>query len=309
MVLMGGGRTTPQTGVTDPSETPDPPGVGAPASAYPGAAPPSPTEAAPPVQPAAAQPATSSAPQAPPVPTSPGAGGPTAPAAVAPRGAARGRRLPTKPLLAVGGVVVVGLGVGAYFLSGGSAPAKHARATTAALPETFHSSADGFSISYPSTWHQVHTPNAPLQLQVGTSTDAMRVQVEHIATAVNTTNVADVKAFTDSLFAGANVKILDEKPILLNGIPGLYYLDLYTSGKEVGSNALYFLFQGRKLSIITFQALPWTDFAGLAPTFDNVANSFRSNPAVLGPLPPTATTAPPSTSTTLKHKTTSTRKG
>ena len=59
-------------------------------------------------------------------------------------------------------------------------------------------------------------------------------------------------------------------------------------------HAHYFLFSGTKMNVLVFQALP-DDFANVAPTFDMIAESFRSDPNV-----PAGAAAASTTSTTVR---------
>ncbi|MDP9403364.1 MAG: hypothetical protein M3P85_08515, partial [Actinomycetota bacterium] len=71
-----------------------------------------------------------------------------------------------------------------------------------------------------------------------------------------------------------------------NGAPGYYYL--YTFEEEVntdagprkvqGVHAHYFVFQGRRVVALVFQALPTANFDRLARTFDAMAESFKITP-------------------------------
>lgn len=224
---------------------------------------------------------------------------------------ARLRRAATLP---VGGVVVVALGVAAYFAFGASSSAKPKNPTptttttpgsTAGQTTTFNDPADGFSITYPKAWNKVATQLAPFQADVPGTQDAMRVQVFRLGSSVDTSNQSQIKAYTDTVVA-ASGRIAFESPITVNKMVGYYYQNLYTSGGQEGSNSLYFFFQGRKMSILTFQSLPVTDFTKLSPTFAQIVDSYKSNPAILGPVPaaaaitPKPTTKAKSTSTTAK---------
>jgi hypothetical protein len=202
----------------------------------------------------------------------------------------------SRVLAAVAVVVLLGLIAAAFFLGRGTtSPSTKKAGAKGGLPAgfiTYHNAADGFSISYPGTWKQVADPAASLLVSAG-GDDAVLIRVQQLQSAVNTNNVNDVKAFTDSVLSspGAKLTVLGSRPITVAGIKGYYYLYTIASGQDLAVHAHYFLFQGRKLITMVFQGLPYNDFIKLAPTFDQISGSLKSNPKILGPIPP-ATTAP-----------------
>ena len=71
----------------------------------------------------------------------------------------------------------------------------------------------------------------------------------------------------------------------MGGLPGYLYLHPFrdlASGQR-GAHAHYFLFRDQTMFTLVFQALPSTSFAGLAPLFDRIANTFRAQAAGPGP--------------------------
>ncbi|MGH9070498.1 MAG: hypothetical protein ACRDX8_04880 [Acidimicrobiales bacterium] len=311
MVLIGGGPGAPEPG--DESTT-SPPARQAPTPAEAVAGDP-PTPPAAPAPPAPAAPPTVEAPT-PAATTPPAAGGEPPPggepAGDGPLGDVPTKRfsdrlrLPGGPLLPLGGIIVIGLIVAGFVITSSPSKANPAKTTTttttpttAAPPgKTVSNAADGFSITVPAGWHQVATTSVPLLAQKDNTTDAFKVQVYQLTKAVDTSNVKDVKALTDTFLQSANIEVVQQRAIVLNGLKGYYYLLRYKSGSQTGANSLEFLFQGRKMSILTFQALPQTDFTkALGTVFDTIANSYTSNPNVLGPPPPAISAAPPTTAT------------
>lgn len=198
------------------------------------------------------------------------------------------------------GAVVAGLGGGGYLLSRGSGSA----GSTPVHYVSFHSARDGFTISYPRTWKRVTPtdPSVPLLVSAG-GQDAMSIRVIQLQSAVNTTNISSLKSVTDSILSASpdKLSVLTSKAVSVNGIGGYFYVYTFSvdptnpTGPTV-VHAHYFLFQGRKLIILVFQAEPSSDFLHLAATFDKVLSTLTSNPAVLGPVPPPSSPAPgPST--------------
>jgi hypothetical protein len=211
-------------------------------------------------------------------------------------GLRRHRRL----LALVAGALVIALIAAAFFLGRGTTSSAKRTPPPKGTPAgfvTYHNAADGFSISYPRTWKLVSDPNIPLLVSAG-GADALSVRVLQLQSAINTNNVSDIQAVTDAILSspGAQLTVLGSRAITVAGLKGYYYLYTFPSGEQQGVHAHYFLFQGRKLIILVFQALPFSDFGRLAPAFDQISASLKSDPKILGPPPAPATTSPSTTS-------------
>jgi hypothetical protein len=155
---------------------------------------------------------------------------------------------------------------------------------------------DGFTVKYPKAWGQME-PGAEggLALDAG-GNDAVSVRLLQ-RTEVPTTadNLANIKAVTDGI-VGSNrtAVILKQQEITLNGMPGYYYLYTFTdkdTGAQ-GAHAHYFLFRGRNMYTLVFQALPSDGFSRLSGVFDQIAGSFQTRPDT-GPAPSDTTSTPP----------------
>lgn len=205
------------------------------------------------------------------------------------------------PVLAIAAVAVIGSLVVAYQATRDAEKATPnepgASATTAVtVPAGFTTYTDpetAFSISHPTQWERLKPPESDVRLLLGAGgQNSLLVRVIRLEQPVTAANIGDVKAFTDSIVSGAGVTILQERSITLGGLPGYYYLYTFTdtaSGQK-GLHAHYFLFAGRKMNTLVFQALPADDFSGLAATFDQVAESFRSTLDLAPAAPTTSTT-------------------
>lgn len=199
------------------------------------------------------------------------------------------------------------MGIGAFALApGGNGPPANTgttvpgAATTVPASEltTFRDDATGFSLKYPRSWRRGEIdPNGEVRLVLlagGLNGVSVRVQRTEVPT--TSENIANIKAVTDGI-VGSNptAKVLNERQVNVNGMPGFYYL--YTFTDEVtgaqGAHGHYFLFKGRKMQSIIFQTIPPQDFGQLAAVFDQVAESFQSDPD-LEPAP-AVTTAPSTT--------------
>ncbi|MGH8991914.1 MAG: hypothetical protein ACRDYV_02790 [Acidimicrobiia bacterium] len=153
----------------------------------------------------------------------------------------------------------------------------------------FRHEAAGFALSAPEAWARpgVSDPQVafiaaeydPAENRGG----SILVRVAPLEAAVTRDQLAEARKVTDEIVRQGNGVELKAQPaeIEQGGVPGLYYLYTFedpVSGRR-GVHSHYFLFHGRAMISMVFQALPDGDFAGLAPLFDRVADSFR----VLGP--------------------------
>lgn len=213
-------------------------------------------------------------------------------------------------VLSVLTVVVVSLVVYAFILrpsegSGGQAVTTGPTTTLdpdapgTTLPDSqfanYTSEAQGFSIRHPKEWQALDDEGGLLLDAGGGDVVSVRlVQRTEVPTTVD--NLANIKAFTDGL-VGSNrtAVILKQQTIVVDGMPGYYYLYTFTDEETGGQgvHAHYFLFRGRNMYTMIFQALPSDGFPGLSRVFDQIAISFRTEPDT-GPAPAsTAPAAPP----------------
>lgn len=155
---------------------------------------------------------------------------------------------------------------------------------------TYRDDEAGFTLYHPASWLPIARPQQTLRLALnagGLSSLLVRVQpMEQVIASAD--DLRNIGAVTDGIAAsGANVEVLKRDPVNVNGMPGFFYLSRLTDKDtaKVGVNAHYFLFQGHKMNIILFQAVPEDQFTRLAPDFDKVLNSFRSDPEPPAPPP------------------------
>ena len=213
-------------------------------------------------------------------------------------------------ILSVLTVLVVVAAIGAFVLASGgdgetasgTAPSTTAPGTPTTLPAsqlvTHRDEATGFSIKYPRTWQKANlpSPDGPVRLVLlAGGLNGVSVRVDRTEVPTTPENLANIKAVTDGIVGtNASAKVLQQREVTFNGMPGYYYLYTFTdaeTGAE-GAHGHYFLFKGRKMHSLVFQTIPATDFAGLAQVFDQVAETFQSDPD-LAPAP--TTTAAPAT--------------
>lgn len=220
-------------------------------------------------------------------------------------------------LLSILTAVVVGLVVYAFVLrpEAPTASPQGGTPTTTIDPEapgttlpaaaftTYTSAEDGFTIAYPKDWPLLPVGDeGGLALDAG-GADAVDVRlVQRMDGATTAENLEDVKAVTDGI-VGLNptARILKQQAITVDGMPGYYYLYTFIepeTGAE-GAHAHYFLFRGRNMYTLVFQALPSDGFAPLAGVFDQIAGSFKTRPDTAPPEPTASSTVPPEATTTV----------
>jgi hypothetical protein len=201
-------------------------------------------------------------------------------------------RLPAPPRwLATLVIVAALLGASAWVIGqqfGGSSHASKKRPS--GVPASFiqfKDPAGAFEGSYPKSWHRLQT-NQPaigqnVLLAAGPSGASYLVETTPLGTVVNASNLGEASAFTARfVHRGHDVKYLHPPQIVtLGGLPGYLYLYTFVDPKtgQQGAHAHYFLFDGKTMITLVFQALPSTGFLAMAPLFDQIATTFRALPA------------------------------
>lgn len=209
---------------------------------------------------------------------------------------------PRRRRVTPGRVVVLGLALGALaavllFAGGsgdGAAPepaGDEAPLSLSEVPEgyvTYRDAETGFTLHHPETWIQTVRPQGTQRLRLNAGgINGMLVRVQEMEQPVTTPeDLEQIRPVTDGIAAsGLSVEVLATDSVTVNGMPGVFYLSRFTD-EETGAsgvNAHYFLFQGRKMNILLFQAVPESEFERLAPHFDQVLASFRSDPVPAAP--------------------------
>jgi hypothetical protein len=229
---------------------------------------------------------------------------------------------PNKPLLMRAGLVllVVVLGTGAVFL--GRAVVKKyvldgrdiptAPGTRPDETVTFTDEKAGIKISYPETWKQIENnsriditedPATEVRLIAGPEQDkpALLLRVKPLPAEINydpnmsANDLGVIQGQLDKLIS-EDVQILERKPINDKGKLGFHYLYVLkqaSTGRE-GVHSHYFVFDGAKMNVLVFEVFPRADFEKLAPTFDQIFDSFTSEKrdAPIPPAPAPAEQAP-----------------
>ena len=141
------------------------------------------------------------------------------------------------------------------------------------------------SIAYPASWKLLPLPS-------GESDVALRIALKGSAVlqmrstevgveGVTFEKLPVVRKFTDSLLAeDSRVRLLKEPdPVELGGVPGYRYRYTFRSGSNAGAHDHYFLFKGRRMIQLVFETATQARLAELAPTFQRIAGTFKSEDA------------------------------
>lgn len=185
-----------------------------------------------------------------------------------------GRARAVLAVLAVLAVGVVGTVVTMRVLGDESATA-----AGPAMVEVTLADAD-LSIAYPESWERIEPPDELTQLLVTPNgKDSLLVRTLELNTTVAPDQIDGVRDFTEGLVTdGTNVDVVaGPQRVELADVPGWHYLYRFedAASGEVGVHSHYFLFDGSRMVVLVFQALPAEQFEVLAPTFDAISESLR----------------------------------
>lgn len=187
---------------------------------------------------------------------------------------------------------VVGFGALALY-----AQAESGRRKSAASQQSFVRFEDresGFALSYPRIWRRLEERAVDLDPQVrllvgrlGTDNNLrVRVIPLQVPVVINdqtpAEDMAALQAELDKLIdQGQDVgRVIKRDRVTVNGVPGWWYLYTFNDKetKKQGIHSHFFLFGGRNLYILVFQALPVGQYDTLAGTFDRILQSFTLLP-------------------------------
>jgi len=181
----------------------------------------------------------------------------------------------------VGAVAVVVVGVAAMMVARELvSPAPDPPAPAAAEDSVrFRDAAGGLSISYPTGWERVTSPDPEVRLIAQGEGSSMLVRMTDLGFEVGAEDLGAAKRLTDKLVRAAGQAKLVRPPrqVALGGLPGYLYLYTFadpTTGAR-GAHAHYFLFRGRTLITIVFQTAPPERLTQLAPLFDRIGESLE----------------------------------
>lgn len=179
----------------------------------------------------------------------------------------------------------------------------------------FEDETAGISFSYPKNWKKLEdNSKQPLKDTPGddpshvrvvlgpSSTDpALLVRVKPLASEIvipqniTTEELGVIQGYLDRLIEGPDVRVAEKRPTNHKGKLAWRYLYAFkdeATGRE-GSHVHYFIFDGAKLDVLVFQALPAGELERLAPTFDKILETFESTTRI---VPRPGISLPPSPS-------------
>lgn len=153
---------------------------------------------------------------------------------------------------------------------------------------TFRDEETGFSLAHPETWVPIARPDDNRRLLLSAGGDnSLSVRYNLNDQAIDTD--ADLEAIlttTQRIVESGGAKVLKRQGFNLHGIDGITYLSRFTN-EETGRshvNAHYFLFQGRKMFVVLFQAAPdpplepEVQFERMLPDINAILDSFAIDP-------------------------------
>jgi hypothetical protein len=199
------------------------------------------------------------------------------------------RRRPVWAIV-IGVLVVAGLASGVVFgqaILTPEEPAKaantSANASASGIPAdftAFRSEQAGFELAYPASWSKLTTKDPQVLLLVSQGTeDSFLVRSLELQAPVGPPQLAAAKQLTDQIvMSNKTVQMITEpKQIELGGLPGFFYFYSFkdTATEQDGVHSHYFLFNGKTMLSLVFQALPKEHFSASAPTFDKITSTFR----------------------------------
>lgn len=204
-------------------------------------------------------------------------------------------------------LATIALGVAAYALGsnvvgdrGSQEPAPAASAPAETDFVEFEDKAAGVTLSIPQDWRRL-TDNssvpvsetdsehpANVRLQAGPSVTEAHLQVRVIPLPaeivvpqdITTQDLGQIQGQLDRFVEGPDVRVAEKKPTNVKGLLAWRYLYNFkdsATGRE-GSHVHYFIFDGAKINVLVFEALPASELERLAPTFDKILDTFESTP-------------------------------
>jgi hypothetical protein len=156
--------------------------------------------------------------------------------------------------------------------------ASGSRPVSAAGTTTLDASDQGFALDYPRGWTRVDgTGDAATVLRIS-GRNAFSIRTFALREPVAQPQLADMRAVTDAVLStpGAKLTVLDVRATEVAGLPAVYYLYYFPSGRRQGLHAHYFVFDGARMHSLVFQVVPARQFSHYAADFDAVIASFRT---------------------------------
>jgi hypothetical protein len=172
--------------------------------------------------------------------------------------------------------LVVGGEVGRSIVPKAAAPSRPA--TT-----RFADSLTDVALSYPATWVRRVPTDQGVRILASSPDGSAGVSVSVRKSGLDTVTTKTlpvVRSLTDDLLKADTriTAVTDPAPVTIGGLPGYKYTYTYrTQDGSKGAHVHYFLFKDQRLVQIVLQAVPAARLDALAPTFQQIADTFEGH--------------------------------
>jgi hypothetical protein len=139
----------------------------------------------------------------------------------------------------------------------------------------------GVAVDYPADWTRLDPGDPQVALLAAHGPVSFLVRVLPLGAPVDPARLPPVQKFTNEIVASsASVKLLSQpRQIELGGLAGyfFFYSFIDPSTGQTAVHTHFFLFHGRSLITLVFQAVPAEQFPPAAAIFDRITASFRTD--------------------------------
>ena len=100
---------------------------------------------------------------------------------------------------------------------------------------------------------------------------------------ITTEDLGVIQGQLDKLIVGPDVRVAEKKPTNHKGKLAWRYLYDFKQGEtgREGAHVHYFIFDGAKINVLVFEALPASTLEELAPVFDKILSTFESETRIM----------------------------
>jgi len=147
----------------------------------------------------------------------------------------------------------------------------------------FADSLTDVALSYPADWVRRTSPDQGVRILASSNDGVAGVSVSVRKSGLETVTAETlpvVRPLTDDLLNADTRITVKGQPaaVTVGGLPGYKYTYTYrTQNKSEGAHVHYFLFKDERLVQLVLQAVPASRLHALAPTFQQIADTFEGN--------------------------------
>ena len=147
----------------------------------------------------------------------------------------------------------------------------------------FADSLTDVALSYPAGWVRRTSPDQGVRILASSNDGVAGVSVSVRKSGLETVTAETlpvVRPLTDDLLNADTRITVKGQPaaVTVGGLPGYKYTYTYrTQNKSEGAHVHYFLFKDERLVQLVLQAVPASRLDALAPTFQQIADTFEGN--------------------------------